>query len=145
MIWLVPPGGDLNASSFALPLRMKDYTFRRVNARNELVEKVLIFEADLDDRLVECFKLVIQVQSATEGKPMPETLLFLHVTQAESGEPMIAFEQPTPEGPQCWELSFEAVSGLRDMLVGKLPPPESERGQWLQVDAAYAKSVLSKL
>ena len=145
MIWLIPPGGDIPPTGFSLARRMKDYNFRRVSTRNELIEKVLIFDAGLDDRIVECFKLVIQVQSATDGKPIPETLFFLHVTQAEPGEQLIAFEQPSLQGSQCLELPLQSLIAVRDMLADKLPPPESEHSQWLQVDAAYAKSVLSNL
>ena len=40
---------------------MKGYTFRIVRSYNELIEKICIFDAGLDDRIIEIYKVVIEL------------------------------------------------------------------------------------
>jgi hypothetical protein len=143
MIWLVPPGDGLSADQFCLIKLTKDYRFRRVTTRNHLVEKMLIAGSDLDDRVVECFKLVIQYGLATNNELVPQELFFLDVTESDTGEKIIVFEFLSEEGQQCFEFPFQTFKDVEALVTPKLPSADADTGQWLQVDAEYAKPLLN--
>jgi hypothetical protein len=145
LIWLVPPGGDLNKDLVPFVKRMADYRFRRVTTRNQLVDKMLIFDCDLDDRVVECFKLLIQYRLVTEKKPVPRDLFFLDVTESDVGEEIIVFEFNTDGQAQCFEFPLNTFHELEALVEPHLPASKSERGLWLQVNAEYARPIFKEL
>lgn len=145
MIWLVPPGGDLNKDLVPFVKRMAGYRFRRVTTRKQLVDKMLIFDCDLDDRVVECFKLFIQHRLITQKKPVPRDLFFLDVTESDAGEEIIVFEFEPDAEEQGFEFPLEVFHELEELVEPHLPASKSERGQWLQVDADYAKPIFERL
>lgn len=70
MIWLTP-SGDLPESEMKAVTNhakaMGDYTLRRVGDISSLMEKLLIFEAGLDDVVVEMCKYVTRVEMAAKA------------------------------------------------------------------------------
>jgi hypothetical protein len=63
-IWLKYPdaNGTITFEGIALSLGldlMRDYKFRVVMSRNELIEKISIFDSGLDDRIIEVSKLIL--------------------------------------------------------------------------------------
>lgn len=70
MIWLIP-GGELPESQMKSILNhtaaMGDYTLRRVGDVSSLMEKVLLFDAGLDDVVVEMCKFVTRSEMAAKA------------------------------------------------------------------------------
>ncbi|HKQ38774.1 MAG TPA: CpXC domain-containing protein [Verrucomicrobiae bacterium] len=125
MIHLLPSAGDPDSSTFPFSTRMSDYRFRHVRTLNELVEKIFIAEAGFDDRVVECFKYLLCVELLAHGKPIPQDLVFLEVTTAESGEDVMIFEFSLKE-QLGYEAPFKSFRKLEAMLAPQLPSIESD-------------------
>ncbi|MDO5845907.1 MAG: CpXC domain-containing protein [Methanocorpusculum sp.] len=70
---------------------LQNMTMRLVTNLNELKEKIFIFEAGLDDRVVELFKmLALSKMTADNADEMPDELRFTKVETVE-GEELIVF------------------------------------------------------
>lgn len=70
---------------------LQNMTMRLVTTLNELKEKIFIFEAGLDDRVVELFKtLALSKMKADNADEMPDELRFTKVETVE-GEELIIF------------------------------------------------------
>lgn len=139
MILLAPPGDEPPIEALPLVELIRDYDLRVVTTRNELVEKILIFDAGLDDRVVEGFKLVIQ-RSMLEGeRPFAGLLWFVEVACSESGEEVIRFELQKADSAHLLEIPLDSFHRVGDSIAARLPAAETGTGQWLKVDAAYAQ------
>ena len=72
MIWLLPEGAPaedkLHALKEALSGELGNYTLRRVSEVGELIEKVNIFNAGLDDTVIEMCKYVTRMELASSHK-----------------------------------------------------------------------------
>lgn len=73
MVWLLPEGVALsgqqqNLVSSSVP-GLENYTLRRVLSAGEMIEKVNIFDAGLDDRVMELCKHVTRMELAEGGAP----------------------------------------------------------------------------
>ena len=66
MIWLLPSGESLDnggeSSMKSIAEELEDYTLRRVNDIGSLIEKVNIFDAGLDDIVIEMCKYVTKME-----------------------------------------------------------------------------------
>src|SRR4030095_5029035 len=78
MIWMIPDDGSGAATKPpegpGLPTGgpMAGYKTRSVNSVNELLEKILIFDAELDDLTLEMIKIIIAFQAEAAGQPKDE-------------------------------------------------------------------------
>jgi hypothetical protein len=113
------------------------YRLRRVATMNDLVEKILIFDAHKDDRVIEIIKCVLSRSS-------PDAELFFNQCEQESeSEPQLVFERHGPEGFERLTLPMEVY----DDLAGKmevLPQPEPDQhGHWPTVDNRFAQQFLN--
>ena len=113
MIWLMPgdeppadgpggPGGLMNKVS-------EGYQYRWVQSYNELVEKIYIFDAGVDDRALELFKSVLRKQWPDEVEDEDE-ILFCGDEERE-GESRIQIAIMSPAG--CREVELEKDVYLR--------------------------------
>lgn len=143
MVWLVPDGSDVETGAMPLHGKMPGYRLRWVRDRNELIEKVLIFDRELDDRLVEVFKALVRMRLAEEQPGEAGQVLFLDVAEDENGPRAMQFEYLTAEGPRGFSVDWETFAEMSREAGPKLPPVEAESGQWLKVDAAYAFDLLN--
>jgi hypothetical protein len=111
-------------------------TTRRVRTYDDLVEKILVLEGNLDDRVVEILKLQIKDQQP-ELKDFP--FQFVAVSKES-----LRFYALTDKGKGRFDIPREAYKtlseGLRDL---GLPARESE--QWRVVDAAFAAETLKRI
>lgn len=143
MTWLIPGEGEPDAGEI-MAGPMPAYRLRVVRTRNELLEKILIFDNGFDDRPLEYFKLLIRAQSEQEGAPLKGPLFFGGVTELEEVGVALRFEHLTDEGAQALELPQELYHRICESLADKLPSVESEGGEWLVVDATYASGFLGE-
>jgi len=64
---------------------MRGFALRTVASRNELVEKVLIFEDGLDDRIIEIFKIALRRQLEQDAQATEGELMFSACGESEDG------------------------------------------------------------
>lgn len=120
----------------------KGYRVRIVGSRNELLEKIFIFDAGLDDRMVELFKVFLTVMLSKEGKEVEE-LLFQGV-ESEDGQKTIEFVVMTTadhSGQSGFAMPWAKYEAFAAKYAHVLPEASEEAGKWLRVDASYAKAL----
>lgn len=119
----------------------KSYTFRYVHSRNELIEKIKIADAGLDDRVVEIFKILIrgQIQELAEGD-----FFFDHLESTPVGDETITFFWLTDDGGQEIPVplaTYRAYEPHLEKLVAADTPPD---GMWQRVDIEYASNLVAR-
>jgi len=142
MIWLAPHGTPAETEDPQAVRAVADYRLRLVAWRQDLIEKILLAEAGLDDRLFECFKIALHVQYARSAETQVGPVLFAGLACAEGKEPQIRLSLLGQHGSQGACVPLAAYHSLRDAFASKLPPEQAERGHWLRIDLDYAKRVL---
>jgi hypothetical protein len=142
MIWLWPAEGDPDTSSLPVMGPMVDYQFRIVSTRNQLIEKILIFDAGLDDRLVEFFKLLLQVQATQGSHPLPGDLFFGAILPGHLGAERIGFQHLNDGGSESISVPRQIYQQLADSFASKLPSLQTQAAKWLRVDRPFAQSLI---
>lgn len=140
MFWLVPDGRIPEAQ---LPCDLlAEYTCRVVKIEAELLEKIRIFDDGLDDRMVEAFKIIIQLQANEEGESAEGLLLYLGI---EDEPPQVQFALVTDEGEQALTASRRAFREVSDDLAECVLDDARESPAWRVVDAEYDMALLDQL
>lgn len=145
MVWLVV-GDDLpGVSEFPLDQSMADFHLRLVQTNNQLIEKVLILDSGYDDRVIEIFKQRLLAGSVENGRPLRGELLFGGRGVDQENRPVVKFDLVSENGTKEVAVSADTLNQTQDKLMGVLPSEGVELGQWLRVDAPYARELLEKL
>ena len=121
---------------------MEGLILRTVASRNELVEKVLIFEDGLDDRIIEIFKIALRRQLEQDAQETEGELMFSACGESAEGEKEIAFVLLKGEGESSFAVPLSVYDYFADNIRDRLPAPEAEAGRWIRVDAGYAESLV---
>jgi hypothetical protein len=124
-----------------LGIMRESYAFRYVHSRNELVEKINIADAGLDDRVVEIFKIILRGQNAevSEGD-----LYFSQMQPAPDEGGMIAFYWFGDDGGKEVAVSL-ATYRTYETHFEKLVAADNEPvGHWQRVDVAYAADLIAR-
>lgn len=137
MIWLVLDEAEAEAKSTLSGPHTREYQFRFVSTRNQLVEKIRIFESKLDDRVVELLKLKLRQDAARGGRPLVGELLFAGVESPSDDQAGWQFTLGTEAGLEIYSVPRSLVEDLQGEMANRLPPQSSYRGQWLRVDEAF--------
>ena len=153
MVWLLPEGGEEDPGDKSdpdeLPPAMRKtlgpgYTFRRVGSHNELREKIYVFDAGLDDRVVEVVKLILWEQMPQERKPADAELLFGGLVREADGE-RLAFTILTPAGGTGLTVPRDPLyQGSADAFVRGEAPHDPAAPGWPRVDREYALRLLER-
>jgi predicted nucleic-acid-binding Zn-ribbon protein len=83
------------------------YTFRVVGSINELIEKILIWDAGLDDRVVEVFKLLLTEQLDDASMDDDAELFFSGIVREGDAEARMEFELTDDTGTTGVSVPFE--------------------------------------
>ncbi len=139
--------GHENRSSLGLP----DYRLRVVRTASQLVEKITVFDADLDDRALEILKvgvledLIRRYQEPLrkmEAFPLdPAQLHFIGTSPGERGSRTLFLVPLLGLTPGALLLTAENAYSEAVRLLAERNPPAAE-GEWLRVDCDWAKSCL---
>ena len=120
-----------------------EYTYRLVGSINELIEKILIWDAGLDDRVLEVVKslLMEHIDEAQRGEDAE--LFFSGRYTEETSEEMIEFALLNTAGSTSWAVPFaQTVQKCAAELQELLPAQESERGKWRRIDREFARKYI---
>ena len=152
MLWMIPDNADGTqaAPDTSVPAPGEvgggiepGYTARVVSSPNELLEKILVFEAGLDDLALEMFKIVINLQLEAAGIPKDAKVFFARVDQDAAGVEQLVFAVVTPTGTRSASLprepNYSNMAAAAQELATRFPPP----GKWPRIDAAYLSGLLS--
>ena len=142
MIWRWTSSGEPNTASVPVMPFMRDYQFRVVSTRNQLLEKIYIFEGGLDDRVLEIFKLLLQAHGDQSGEALEGELLFGPLDPGPDGVAYLGFEHLGSSNPGSFCVPREGCDQLLKNLAGKLPSLQTQAGKWLRVDRTFAASFL---
>jgi hypothetical protein len=136
MIWFWPAEGEPDTK--VLPEAMKDYRLRIVGHRNDLREKIYLFDAGLDDRVLEFLKLLVRAKSGQEGRPLEGQIYF-----APSAGPELAFEHVVDDRSDAFKIDFPIYESVAESLADKLMAAEAP-GEWLHVGPEYAAGLAKR-
>jgi hypothetical protein len=124
---------------------MADYRLRLVTSWNELIEKVLIFDAGLDDRVLELFKIVVRTQLQKNEQPFLGPMLFAGIESRDQGPEAIGFVLLADERELAFEVPRAQYDNVAASIHDKLPGPEVESGKWIRVDEDYIRGLTDQL
>ena len=142
MIWLWPAPGEPDVRGMPFRSSMRDYKFRVVGSRIELVEKVFIFDAGLDDRVIEMMKLMSRVQPSGGNSLREGPILFARVVGDAAGK-RLTFEHLQGSLHQNFEVPYEVYEKVAAAIPAK-PEMELPPGPWLRVGQEYALGLMRR-
>ena len=120
-----------------------DYSLRLVGSMNELIEKVLILEEDLDDRAVEIFKVALMASIEESQRGGNPELFFSGIYVNDESEEQIEFALVNEAGTRAVSVPLKQAYRRYVDEVGKhLPTIVSECGRWLRVDRRLCPELL---
>jgi hypothetical protein len=121
------------------------YAFRLVATMNELAEKVLIWEDNLDDRTVEVFKEVVWQALEEEQRGGHAQLFYGGILCRQGAAAEIELVLSNDSGNLSMALPLESeFRRLEKQIARCLPSAASECGKWLRVDRDYARAILER-
>jgi len=142
MFWLWPAKGDPDVAGMPLQAGIENYKFRIVDSRIDLVEKIFIFDAGLDDRVIEMMKLMSRVQPAGGNSLREGPILFARVVGEAAGK-RLSFEHIHGGMHQCFEVPYEVYEKVV-ATIPATPPVESAMSPWLRVGQEYALGLMRR-
>ena len=144
MIWLWPEPGDPDYGNSRQFRIMKGYRFRIVRTINELVEKILVFDENCDDREVEIFKFLLRGQRENDSDPLDGTLYFLGIQRGEDGDDILGFEHVPESGSESFGLPMSVYRDAVASFRRDIRLEEPKRGTWLRVDAGFVQALVTR-
>jgi len=138
---------ELDDDAFRLLRALSDdgYTYRLVTSMNELAEKILIWDDELDDRTVEVFKLVVWQALDEDQRGENGQLFYGGISGEDDAEAEMEFVLVNDSGTMSMFVPFEGeFRRLEQQIVEGLPDKATEQGKWLRVDRSYAEAVLGE-
>jgi hypothetical protein len=142
MVWLWPAAGEPDVRGMPFQAGTENYKFRVVGSRIELAEKVFIFDAGLDDRVIEMMKLMSRVQPSGGNSLREGTILFARVAGDEKGK-RLGFEHRHGSPPQNFEVPYEVYEKVAATIPAKLQV-EAPMNPWLRVGQDYALELMRR-
>jgi hypothetical protein len=145
MIWMDPEGqldpNELGNKQFLFgTLLDESYQYRIVSSRNEMVEKILIFDDNLDDFPMELLKYYIRQTHLSNGDDPDETILFFGGREVfeDEGE-VVLINKLTGPDQKSFRVPIGKYREIKEGYTNYYPDPLPEAGRWLRVDENYFK------
>lgn len=146
MVWLRPEGDEPQGpdATDILDESGEHFRFRIVATLDELIEKILIAEDSLDDRVIEVIKLGLWRKQLDDGT-LPHWLFYSGVLHAPGREKQIEFTAFYENGDgNLWSLPFNKYAYLEirlDRMWERIAAPS----KWLRVNRHYAEDLQETL
>jgi hypothetical protein len=120
----------------------KTTQLRLVSSRNELIEKILIRDAKLDDRVIEYMKVQVRISSLRRSIPVDGDLMFSGVVKNDEDQDVVQFQDVTGSNDDMF-LSLPLAyyrKFARELkpFIAQIPIPDI---LWMRVDRAYGKQL----
>jgi len=135
MVWLLPEGFDPPTAVADAVRQLGGYTLRRVHEAGDLVEKVNISEAGLDDTTMEMCKYITRLELAEKNPAVLEVPMKFHRMEGADNELVLVF----PLNGQMQEVTigfnvYEDAYGI----LSRNPAVAPDEG-FAVVDAAWVQ------
>lgn len=145
MIWLVPDGKLPAGMSDGLPNKvLPGYLLRLVRSRNELIEKLSVLDAGMDDRIVAAIKLMLHARLERDrGIELP-LLFFDERVRQPAGPGELHFTWVGDAKVLGIAVSNEIYEALGVELGAVLRGPLGHDQSWLLTDDHYAAKLLAQ-
>lgn len=119
-----------------------NYLLRVVEEERSLVEKIRIFEAELDDRLIEIIKLTSKINLAAHGCKPTDSLVFISSKQSKIDKGTINLVWSSEAGIRDYRPPFELYNLVTEEFAGEISSAQSR--EWTRIDERYAMRLLAK-
>jgi hypothetical protein len=142
MIWFWTEEGDPDTNALSIGDMLDQYRLRIVGSRNELVEKIHIFDAGLDDEVIEIVKLLVQAQEEKSGRTLGELYFGRKFHGADGGA--IEFLRLLEDGGhESFEVPSAAYDSVSKRYTSRLAAKPSGRERWRRIGLDYAVATLT--
>lgn len=119
----------------------EDYQFRVVESWNELIEKIKLLDANLDDKVIELFKMVILGQlEASVDSP----LYFDEFMSAPDGSPVLSFVLVEDGNLRSFSVPSESFDNFEEQVAESLNKLNAKNEKWETVDREFARKILDQ-
>jgi len=115
MIWLLPDGAEPPAAVAEAVKALEGYTLRQVSEPGALVEKVNIFEAGLDDAVMELCKYVTAMEMAQKNPEAADAQFRFVRLEGADNDLVLAF--PMGGSMQAVNIGFNVYEDARAILA----------------------------
>jgi len=143
MIWMNPddqldPNGPANKQFLFGTLLDDSYRYRIVSTREEMVEKISIFDDDLDDKPLEMLKYYIRESFLSKDDDPDQTILYYggHGVIEDEGEVIFINKFSGPE-QKSFRLPMGKYWQIKNEYTDHYQGPVPEGDRWLRVDEDY--------
>ena len=146
MIWMDPEGqldpNELGKKQFPFGTLLLDeaYQYRIVSTREEMVEKILVYDSDLDDLPLELLKCYIRETHLSKGDDPDETVLYFGGRDVveDEGE-VVLINKLTGSDKKSFRVPIGKYQQIKNDYTDHYPGPMPEESRWLRVDENYFK------
>lgn len=143
MVWLLPDEasdkvGDREAKVSDIAESLDGYTLRRVKDVGSLIEKVNIFDAGLDDIVIEICKYVTKMELAEKGGDKSEAILKapFRFLRTEGADNQLIFTFPLDGKMQAVPVGFSIYEDSRGILSRNPQVADSVKG-FATIDSSW--------
>ena len=141
-----PPPRGFEASVLAA-MAAEGYRFRIVGSQNDLVEKILIFDAGLEDGPMEMVKLALRDNLPPELAKGAIGAYFSRKIPADAGkgEPAkLEFVVVSLEKAGGAEVAMEPIYGTMQNAWRRIAPGPERAAEWLRIDRTFVTEALAR-
>jgi len=124
---------------------LNEYTRRLVFHQQQLIEKIHVFDASLDDRIVEIVK-AIALPRLLSGTEPPEDRFLFHALEGTGSEKQLEFV--VVDNSDAWstvEFPFDEYRNIADAVLSNLNTAGPGAPGWATVGRTYAQQLLTSL
>lgn len=122
---------------------INEYKLRVVYARHQLLEKINLFDFDLDDRVVELQKFLLSIDFLEKQKKDLKIVLCDDIKKKENKVESASFEILCADGERYhMDLPFESYANAKMIIDKKLKKRNDFTGEWIVADDRYIYEVL---
>ncbi|MDB6025616.1 MAG: hypothetical protein JWM68_1839 [Verrucomicrobiales bacterium] len=141
MVLVVPSFAQIE-HRYPPPGIRKTTQLRTVTTRNQLIEKIFLRDARLDDRVIEYLKVQMRTDALRRSIPVDGNLMFTGVELNDDGEPVLQFQDFTgASDDEFLGVSLNhykhAAKALKP-FIARIPVPDI---LWQTVDRNYGKQL----
>jgi hypothetical protein len=143
MIWMDPDGlldsNEHDIREFLYGILDESYQYRIVSTREEMVEKILIFDDDLDDKPLELLKCYIRETHLSNGDDPYQTVLYFGGRDfIESEGEVILINKLSGPDQKAFRVPIGKYQEIKEGYTNYYPDLK-DGGRWQRVNENYFK------
>ena len=148
MIWLMPSGelSETQMQAIANHTRaMGDYRLRMVGDVGALMEKILVFDGNLDDMAVEMCKYVTKMEMMSKNRSMADSIaaapFHFHRTEDRDGSKVLVFIYPSGDQMMRLDVGFNVYEDSLG-IISRNPDIIPSSDTFMKIDQDWVMSLM---